>query len=188
MYYFSTFFVNLVANVPRRHQKNFKRKKKKNPKQKIRIWRVKAVVCLVTKKFVKFTKYANAELNKRYHTIFVSFLASAVVMPTTFSSIYSVAGSKKTTAGNRNPPKLGHYNQFLQWCNNNPIMCWSGWEVSRLGSPPRGLVEGHRQAPRGHVAAGDGAAEDEAEGGDLEELEAGAVRLQMDELSQAMPT
>lgn len=61
-------------------------------------WRVKALVLLVTKKLVKFTKYAKAELKSRYHTIFISFLARAIVIPTTFSSISSVAGSKNTTA------------------------------------------------------------------------------------------
>ena len=61
-------------------------------------WRVRALVCFVTKKLVKFTKYARAELNSRYQTIFISSLASASVIPTTFSSIKSVAGSKNTTA------------------------------------------------------------------------------------------
>lgn len=61
-------------------------------------WSVKALVCLVTKKFVKFTKYARVELNNRYHISLKSSLASAIVMPTTFSSITNVAGSNKITA------------------------------------------------------------------------------------------
>ena len=55
-------------------------------------------MCLVTKKFVKLTQYAKAELKSRYQIILISSLARATVMPTTFSSIISVAGSKNTTA------------------------------------------------------------------------------------------
>lgn len=60
--------------------------------------RVKALVCLVTKKLVKFTKYASEELKSRYQTILESCLARATVISKTLSSINSVAGSKKTTA------------------------------------------------------------------------------------------
>ena len=61
-------------------------------------WRVKALVCLVTKKLVKFTKYASDELKSKYQTILISFLARATVILTTFSSINRAAGNKKTTA------------------------------------------------------------------------------------------
>jgi hypothetical protein len=55
-------------------------------------------VCFVTKKLVKFTKYASEELNSKYQMILTSSLARARVIPTTFSSMISVAGSKNTTA------------------------------------------------------------------------------------------
>lgn len=55
-------------------------------------------MCLVTKKLVKLTKYASDELKSKYQTILISSLARATVISTTFSSINSVAGSKKTTA------------------------------------------------------------------------------------------
>ena len=61
-------------------------------------WRVKALVCLVTTKLVRFTKYAKAELNSKYQIILISSLASAIVMPTTLSSIMIVAGRRRTTA------------------------------------------------------------------------------------------
>lgn len=61
-------------------------------------WSVNALVCLVTKKLVRFTKYASEELNSRYQMIFLSSRARARVMPTTFSSMKSAAGSRKTTA------------------------------------------------------------------------------------------
>lgn len=61
-------------------------------------WRVKALVCLVTRKFVKLTRYAKAELKRRYQTMLTSFLAREIVIPTTLSSINNVAGSKITTA------------------------------------------------------------------------------------------
>jgi hypothetical protein len=60
--------------------------------------RVSALVCLVTKKLVRLTKYAKQELNNSSQTIVKSFLASSIVMPTTLSSIKIVAGSKKRTA------------------------------------------------------------------------------------------
>jgi hypothetical protein len=47
---------------------------------------------------VKFTKYASEELNSKYQMILTSSLARARVIPTTFSSMISVAGSKNTTA------------------------------------------------------------------------------------------
>jgi hypothetical protein len=52
----------------------------------------------VTKKLVRFTKYASDELNNKYQMILTSSLARVRVMPTTFSSIISIAGSRKTTA------------------------------------------------------------------------------------------
>lgn len=52
----------------------------------------------VTRKLVRLTKYASDELKRRYQMILISSLASASVIPTTLSSIISVAGSKKTTA------------------------------------------------------------------------------------------
>jgi hypothetical protein len=55
-------------------------------------------VCFVTKKLVRFTKYASAELNSKYQMILLSSLARATVIPTTFSSMTSVTGSKITTA------------------------------------------------------------------------------------------
>ena len=61
-------------------------------------WRVRALVCFVTKKLVRFTKYASAELNSKYQMILTSSLARASVIPTTFSSMISVNGSKITTA------------------------------------------------------------------------------------------
>lgn len=60
--------------------------------------RVSALVCFVTKKLVKLTKYAKQELNNSNQTIVKSFFASWIVMPTTLSSIKIVAGSKKITA------------------------------------------------------------------------------------------
>ena len=63
-----------------------------------RTCRVKALVCFVTRKLVKFTKYAKAELNRRYQITLKSSFASANVMPTTLSSIMSVVGSRKITA------------------------------------------------------------------------------------------
>ena len=60
--------------------------------------RVNALVCFVTKKLVKLTKYAKQELNNSNQTIVKSFFASWIVMPTTLSSIKIVAGSKKITA------------------------------------------------------------------------------------------
>lgn len=61
-------------------------------------WRVRALVFFVTKKLVKLTKYAREELNSRYQMILISSLASANVIPTTFASIKSVAGSRSITA------------------------------------------------------------------------------------------
>lgn len=55
-------------------------------------------MCFVTKKLVRFTKYAKAELKSRYQMILMSSLARARVRPTTFSSINSVAGSRSRTA------------------------------------------------------------------------------------------
>ena len=63
-----------------------------------RTCRVSALVCLVTKKLVKLTKYDKQELNKSNQTIVKSFFASSIVTPTTLSSIKIVAGSKKITA------------------------------------------------------------------------------------------
>lgn len=60
--------------------------------------RVSALVCLVTKKLVKLTKYDKQELNSSNQTIVKSFFASSIVTPTTLSSIKIVAGSKKITA------------------------------------------------------------------------------------------
>jgi len=71
---------------------------KKKLKKMGHTWRVKALVCLVTKKLVKFTKYASEELNSRYQTILESLLARSTVISNTLSSINSVAGSKKTIA------------------------------------------------------------------------------------------
>lgn len=56
------------------------------------------LVCLVTKKLVRLTKYTKEELKSRYHTIFTSCLASATVMTSTFGSIHNVIGNKSTTA------------------------------------------------------------------------------------------
>lgn len=61
-------------------------------------WRVKALVYFVTKKLVKFTKYAKEELNRRYKINLESSLASASVTLITFFSIMIVAGSIKMTA------------------------------------------------------------------------------------------
>lgn len=55
-------------------------------------------MCLVTRKLVKLTKYAREELKKRYQISLTSFLARSIVIPTTFSSIIRVAGSKHVTA------------------------------------------------------------------------------------------
>lgn len=61
-------------------------------------WRVKALVCFVTKKLVKFTKYAREELKSKYQIILISSLASVIVTPTTSFSIHSVTGSRNSTA------------------------------------------------------------------------------------------
>nr|GMC64699.1 hypothetical protein B296_00027044 [Ipomoea batatas] len=47
-----------------------------------------------------------------------------------------------------------------------------------------GLVEGDREVAKGNVAADDGGAEDDAEGGDTEELGAGLDVLEIDELEE----
>lgn len=54
-------------------------------------------MCFVTKKLVKLTKYANPELKISNHKIFESSLASAIVIPTTSSSIINATGSRNAT-------------------------------------------------------------------------------------------
>ena len=61
-------------------------------------WSVNALVCFVTKKLVKLTKYANAELNISNHKILESSLASEIVIPMTSSSIMIEAGRRNATA------------------------------------------------------------------------------------------
>lgn len=76
-------------------------------------------MCLVTKKLVKFTKYANAELKIRYHRILTSSLASASVMLTTFSSIRSAAGRRNATAtGAMYIRRFIELSFSLEKCNN----------------------------------------------------------------------
>lgn len=61
-------------------------------------WSVNALVWFVTKKLVKLTKYAREELKRSNHKIFESSLASAIVIPTTSSSIIIEAGRRNATA------------------------------------------------------------------------------------------
>lgn len=77
---------------------NFHRQQRKQNKKGGNTCRVRALVCFVTKKLVRLTKYAKEELNSRYQTILISSLARARVIPTTSSSMMSVAGSRNTTA------------------------------------------------------------------------------------------
>lgn len=72
--------------------------------------RVRALVCFVTKKLVKFTKYASDELKSRYHTILKSSLASAIVIPITLLSMNNEAGRRNATATG-----AMYIRRFIEW-------------------------------------------------------------------------
>ena len=59
--------------------------------------RVRGLVYLVTRKLVRFTKYAVAELTTSRGIISQSFFAWLMAMPSALSSISSVAGTSSTT-------------------------------------------------------------------------------------------
>jgi len=59
---------------------------------------VRALVCLVTKKFVKFAAYAVVELSKRRSHIDLWSFASVSVTSTTFGSMIRAAGNKTRIA------------------------------------------------------------------------------------------
>jgi len=61
-------------------------------------WSVRALVCLVTKKFVKFAAYAVIEFSKRRSHIDLWSLASVIVTSTTLGSMIRAAGNKTRIA------------------------------------------------------------------------------------------
>lgn len=71
----------------------------------------------------------------------------------------------------------------------NPSLALAGDEVGEEGGEERGggadgLVEGDGEVAEGDVAADDGGAEDDAEGGDAEELRSGLDPLERDDLEE----
>lgn len=59
---------------------------------------MRALVCLVTKKFVKLAAYAVAELSKRRSHIDLCSLPSVIVTSITLGSMISAAGNNTMTA------------------------------------------------------------------------------------------